>query len=107
MMPMEKNANKISDGINRRFFQAIDVLIAIGQLKSLNAFCIEFNLSPPRYREMRRTYGIAPNPNSKYSRYKAIEFAALCILCNDYNISVDWFLFGRGNMFANEKNRKV
>ena len=106
-MKTPKVVTPITEGINRRFFVAMEAIVSLGLVSSLEGFCKLHGFSPPRYRETRRTYGITPNPNSKPSRYKAIELEALYSLCNNYNISAEWLLLGRGKMFKNETNRKV
>jgi hypothetical protein len=106
-MRTAKRVTPIMDGVNRRFFVAIDMLVAMRRVNSLEAFCKEFNLHPPRYREMRLTYGVTPNPNSKPSRYVNIEIDAIYYLCHRYSVSTEWILLGRGKMFKNEANNKV
>jgi hypothetical protein len=106
-MKTTKVVTPIVEGINRRFFVAIEALVSLGRISALESFCKLHGFSPSRYRETRRTYGITPNPNSKPSRYKQIEIEALYSLCNNYSISTDWLLLGRGKMFKNEANRKI
>jgi hypothetical protein len=106
-MRTAKRVTPVMDGVNRRFFAAVDTLVTMGRVNSLEAFCKEFNLHPPRYREMRLTYGVTPNPNSKPSRYINIEMDAIHHLCNDYSISADWLIVGRGKMFKNETYGKI
>ena len=61
---MNKKAPKINtpiaDGVNRRFFIAIEALVSLGRLSALESFCKEAGLSAPRYRETRFTYGVTP-----------------------------------------------
>ncbi|KAA6303187.1 MAG: hypothetical protein EZS26_000790 [Candidatus Ordinivivax streblomastigis] len=96
---MEKRITSITDGINRRFFSAVDALVTMGRAHSLEALCKEFALHPPRYREMRLTYGVTPNPNSKPSRYVNIEMDAIYHLCSKYSVSAEWLMLGRGKIF--------
>lgn len=105
-MRQPKNVSAIADGVNRRFFEAIEALIAVGRLRSLHAFCKEFKLNDPRYREMRFTYGVAPN-HAKTSRYKLVEIEAIFHLCNSYDINAEWMLLGKGKMFKNEVHGKI
>lgn len=88
----------IEDGVNRRFFQAIETLVSLGRLSSLESFCKEAGISSPRYRETRLTYGVTPRPG-RISRYKSIEIEALYSLVAKYSISSDWLITGKGNMF--------
>ena len=43
----------IEDGVNRRFFQAIEALVSFGRLSALVYFCKEAGLIAYRYRENR------------------------------------------------------
>jgi hypothetical protein len=95
------------DGINRRFFSAVSALVAMGRVNSLEALCKEFNLHSPRYREMRLTYGVTPNPSSKPSRYVNLEIDAIYSLCDTYSVSAEWLILGRGKMFKNEAYGKI
>lgn len=104
-MKFPKAPTQITEGVTRRFFIALDVIIKLGKVSSLEAFCNEFGLSAPRYRETRLTYGVTPNPNSKPSRYKRMEFEALVNMCVKYDVSAEWLLLGRGKMLKNEENR--
>jgi hypothetical protein len=90
--------SKIEKDINRRFFQAIDALIATGYINSLESFCNEAGLTSSRYREIRFAYGITPR-SDKISRYKSIEIEGLYCLCKKYAVSPDWLLLGQGKMF--------
>jgi hypothetical protein len=87
------------DGINRRFFVAVDTLVMMGRVKSLEALCKEFSLHSPRYREMRLTYGVTPKPDSKPSRYVNIEMDAIYLICDKYSVSAEWLILGSGKMF--------
>jgi hypothetical protein len=104
---MEKRINPISDGINRRFFSAVDALVTMRRVHSLEALCKKFDLHPSRYREMRLTYGVTPKPNSKPSRYVNLEMEAIFHLCNKYSVSAEWLMLGCGKMFKNETNSKI
>jgi len=102
-----KQLTEIANRVNCRFFEAIETLVTLERINSLSAFCIEFDLSAARYREMRATYGISKNPNAKESRYKSVEIEALNYLCNFYSVSAEWLLLGRGKMLKNETNDKI
>lgn len=105
-MKTVKQVSEISEGVNRRFFIALNELVNMKRISSLESFCKEFDLSSSRYRETRLTYGITPKPNYQ-SRYKNIEIEALHNLCAVYRISAEWLLLGRGKMIKNEKNGKI
>jgi hypothetical protein len=106
-MRTAKRVTPAMDGVNRRFFVAVDAIVSMGRVNSLEALCKEFNLHPPRYREMRLTYGVTPNPNSKLSRYVNLEIDAIYHICNKYSVSAEWLMLGRGKMFRNETQGKV
>jgi len=106
-MRTAKRVTPAMDSINRRFFKAVDSLATMGRVNSLEALCKEFKLHPPRYREMRLTYGVIPNPNSKPSRYVNLEMDAIHHLCNMYSVSSEWLILGRGKMLKNETRGKV
>ena len=106
-MRTPKRVSPVMDGINRRFFVAVNALVTMGRVNSLEALCKEFDLHPPRYREMRLTYGVTPNPNSKPSRYVNLEIDAIYHLCNKYSVSSEWLILGRGKMFKNETRGKI
>ena len=96
---LEAAITPIEDGVNRRFFQAIEALVSLGRWSALESFCKEAGLSASRYRETRFTYGVTPRPG-KVSRYKSIQIEALYYLVAKYSVSSDWLLTGRGNMFS-------
>jgi hypothetical protein len=102
-----KSVTPIMEGINRRFFMAIYTLVTTKRIKSLEALCKEFDLHAPRYREMRLTYGVTPNPNSKPSRYVNIEMDAIYYICSKYSVSAEWLMLGHGKMFKNETYGKI
>jgi hypothetical protein len=95
------------DGVNRRFFEAVHSLVSARRVGSLEALCREFGLHASRYREMRLTYGVAPKPGSKPSRYVNIEMDAIYHICANYSVSVEWLILGRGKMFENEAHGKI
>jgi hypothetical protein len=97
-MKKQKVVTEIEAGVNRRFFQAMDALEALGSLRSLSGFCDEVGLSAPRFREMRLEYGVAPAPG-RVSRYSSLNVEALHYLVKDFGVSGDWLLAGKGKMF--------
>lgn len=90
--------SQIQVAVNRRFFAAVDTLVAMGAVRSLSGFIIDCGLHPTRYREMRLEYGTAPSGAS--SRYVAVETEALYHICTDHHVSAAWLLTGRGRMFT-------
>lgn len=91
----EKTNSRTTDDIQRRFFQAIDALIAAGRLESLTAFCEEHDLHRPKYSNLRSFY----SSGSCSVRYKVVDIDALAFICADFGVSCDWLMFGTGTMF--------
>ena len=94
----------ISDGVSRRFFQAIDALVTYKLVSALESFCAENSLSSPRYREMRLEFGVTPT--GKTSRYKNVEIEAIYALVANFPISASWLITGRGNMLTRKMTGK-
>ena len=90
--PVRPQAKAIQD----RFFQAIDALIAEGKLSGLQPFCNQYGLLRTKYSSIRSTM----KDSEKGTGYKFIDIDALVYLVKDYNVSSDWLLLGRGEMFA-------
>lgn len=89
----------ISEAVSRRFFEAIDALVTYKLVSALESFCTENNLSAPRYREMRLTYGVTPSPGY-VSRYKNVEIEAIYALVSNFPVSAGWLITGRGKMLT-------
>lgn len=82
--------------IQERFFQAIDLLIESGKIKGLQTFCNDYDLHRPKYSNLR-TY--SKDESKKGTGYKFIDLDALAYLVQDFGVSSDWLLLGRGGMF--------
>lgn len=94
---MLKNIRPEMIAIQRRFFEALDVLIDTGQCGGLKTFCEEHGLNRVKYSNIRTEMR---NPSeAKPTNYKVIDLDAMTYLCKDYNVSADWLLLGKGNMF--------
>lgn len=85
--------------ISRRFFLALDRLIDLQKVASLESFCNLYGLSAPRYRDLRLGFGVTPKPDYK-PRYNGIELEAAYHLIAHFPISGDWLLTGRGKMLT-------
>lgn len=81
--------------IQKRFFEAIDMLISADKIKSLAAFCNEHGLHRPKYSNLRTL----ANEGKPGTGYKFIDIDALSYLVKDHNISADWLLTGKDGMF--------
>lgn len=95
----------ISEGISRRFFEAVALMVLYGKVNSLEAFCNQNKLSPSRYRAMRLQYGQTPK-EGYVSAYKNVEVEALYALAFNFPVSSEWLLTGRGEMLT-KKIRKA
>ena len=77
----------IINGVTKRFFEALDLLISIGAIRGINTFCDEHNIDR---RNLTRT--------QKGSSTR-IQLVWIYYLCTDFNISADWIITGRGPKF--------
>lgn len=84
--------------IQRRFFEALDLLIDTRQTGGLQTFCKEHGLNRVKYSNIR-TELRKPASEAKPTNYKVIDLDALAYLCKDFNVSADWLLLGKGTMF--------
>lgn len=82
--------------IQVRFFQAVDMLIESGKVKSLQSFCADHGLHRPKYSNLRTN---SRDESKIGTGYKFIDIDALGYLVTDHKISADWLLTGRGGMF--------
>ncbi|OPC34622.1 hypothetical protein [Elizabethkingia miricola] len=82
--------------INDRFFQAIEFLIFTKKISGLGPFCEEYGLNRVRYINMRSGY----KPEN-WNAYKRLDIEAFYVLAKYFNISLEWLLFGIGNMIKN------
>lgn len=87
-----------AQAIQKRFFDALDLLIESGKVKSLQNFCNEFGLHRPKYSNIRTSIRDPKNPGTGY---KLIDIDALHYLVDNFNVSADWLLSGRGGVFRN------
>lgn len=85
--------------IQKRFFEALDLLIESGRIKGLLTFCTEYNLHRPKYSNIRTSL----NEGKPGTGYKFIDIDALAYLVEDFGISADWLLMGTGGMFKRSK----
>lgn len=92
-----KPISAATEAINRRFFLAVERLVADGKVDSLSAFCLLHGLSDSRYRAMRLQYGVNPKPGY-ISQYKNLEVDAIHALTYNYPVSAQWLITGRGAM---------
>ena len=86
------------DGLNitARFFLAIELLRNDKRLRGLQTFTRSHNLN------YRNVFYIRKYPNKHSLRPEYILW-----LCEDYNLSLDWFFFGTGSFYKQEKHDKA
>jgi len=82
--------------IQKRFFEAIDLLIESGKIKGLQTFCNDYGLHRPKYSNLRT---FSKDKSKQGTGYKLIDVDALAYLVEDFDISSDWLLLGKGGMF--------
>lgn len=75
--------------ITRRFFEAIDMLIAQKQIRGLQTFTTKYDIN--RWNLVT----VKQNPDSSVLKPEYIA-----ILIRDFNISAEWIMLGRGGMFS-------
>lgn len=90
-----------AQAIQDRFFEAVNALIGSGRLPSLSAFCEAYGLHRPKYSNLRTYSSDRSKPGTGY---KFIDIDAPSYLVNDFGVSGDWILTGRGGMFREIKN---
>ena len=74
--------------INRRFFEALDILKSRREIGGIKEFAQKYNAPPANLYTIRK------------NGYGMIKAEWLHHLVRDYGISGDWLLTGEGNMFT-------
>lgn len=103
---MKKNITPELNAIQRRFFDALEVLINTGQVNGLKGFCDESGLNRAKYSNIRTEMG-KPENERKETNYKVIDIEAMSFICRTFRVSSDWLLLGRGKMFAKCSSKEV
>ncbi len=96
---MKKSINPRAIEIQRRFFEALDVLITSGELSGLKEFCDNHKLNRTKYSRIKN--GLS-KPLEE-SLYKMIDIDALAAICSDFGVSPKWLLLGRGEMLKTKQ----
>ena len=73
--------------INRRFFEALDILIAKGSVKSYYSFCTDRGIDRRNFTRLQE------EPGRKF------QLSLLWFLVVDYKVSADWLITGKGKPF--------
>ena len=87
---MRINSNE-AIAITKRFFLAIDVLIAKRKLRGLNTFARKYNINYWNLNTLR-----------KEPECRVLKVEYLSYIVGDFNISPDYLLFGIGSMFREQ-----
>lgn len=95
---MKKSINPKAIEIQRRFFQALDILIESKRLPGLKTFCTDNNLNRTKYSRIKNTLGMPIETMT----YKMIDVDALAAICKDFGVSPEWLLLGTGRMLKNK-----
>ena len=78
----------IVNEINKRFFEALDMVVASRMIRGVATFCNEHNI------DRRNLIKTQKSPTEQRVKTEWIYF-----LATDFNISADWIITGRGGMF--------
>lgn len=79
---------KCMEIVTSRFYQALDALIATGQTK-LDPFCKELGVDKRNFVKQQRDHSRS-----------IIKLSWLTFLVEEYAVSADWLLTGKGAMFV-------
>lgn len=88
-----KNVSSQTKMIQSRFFQALEIAIQNGKIPGLQTFCKNHGL-------MRTKYQLLRTCNTDEPLYKSIDIDALQFICEDFHVSPEWLLLGKGKMFV-------
>lgn len=91
---MKKTINPQSITIQKRFFEAMSRAKELGLISGLKMFCDRHNLNSVKYYRIKRDLG---KPIAEM-HYKSIDIDALLYVCQDFGVSADWLLLGRGRL---------
>lgn len=80
-------SDKVSEEINKRFFEAFDALIARGDVRSSYQFCTDRKIDRRNFDRLRA------EPRRKF------PLSLIRTLVLDFGVSADWIVTGRGVMF--------
>jgi hypothetical protein len=93
---MLKNIRPEIIATQKRFFEALEKAIQDNAITGLQGFCKDYQLNRVKYQRIRTSL---QNPDAS-QMYKIIDLDALLYICKDYNVSPEWLLLGRGEMYA-------
>lgn len=96
---MKKSINPKAIEIQRRFFTALELVIASKQLKGLKTFCENHDLNRTKYSRIKNEL----DKPLEATKYKMIDLDALSALCSDFGVNPEWLLLGIGDMLKKDK----
>ena len=96
---MKKSINPKAIEIQRRFFVALELVIASKQLKGLKTFCENHDLNRTKYSRIKNEL----DKPLEATKYKMIDLDALSALCSDFGVNPEWLLLGIGDMLKKDK----
>jgi hypothetical protein len=89
-----KAISRTTKEAQKRFFVAFNDLISRKKIEGLTQFCREYNLHKPKYVRLRQAY-----MESKATDYRHVDMDAFIFIVRDYDVSAEWLLTGRGDMY--------
>lgn len=95
---MKKTINPQALEITRRFFQALNLAVEYGKIDGIKGFCMKHNLNRVKYATLKTSLD---KPIEEMT-YKCIDVDALAGICNDFGVSPEWLLLGRGKMLKTD-----
>lgn len=96
---MKKSINPKAIEIQRRFFTALELVIASKRLKGLKTFCENHDLNRTKYSRIKNEL----DKPLEATKYKMIDLDALSALCSDFGVNPEWLLLGIGDMLKKDK----
>lgn len=92
---MKKSINPQAIEIQKRFFQALEMAIQDKAITGgIKGFCKDHNLNRVKYQRIKT----AIQNLDEEPLYKIIDVDALLYICQDYKVSPEWLLLGKGTM---------
>lgn len=85
---MAMNISQEGMDVHKRFFEAIDALIANKTIRGFKTFTTMTNINYWNLFESRRD-----------ASTHAIKVEWLNYMCNQFNVSAEWLILGKGEMF--------
>jgi transcriptional regulator with XRE-family HTH domain len=92
---MMMNEESIAKQVTKRYIQAMAAMVQYYNIRQ-SAFALRAGITPQNLSSIK---------SGKPGRYVTLE---MCYnICNEFEISADWLLLGKGDMLPKEKSRKM